>query len=514
MSVKVAVRVRPFNKFEIEQNLPLCISMKGDKTILFDSTHKKEFEFDYSFWSHDEFEVDEKGYRRPLPNSRYADQKMIFNTIHQDTIAQLFQGQNCCILSFGQKLSGRSYTLLGTAENQGLVQNFVKEIFQQIAEKQNITTKYEVYTSMLFTFNEIIYDQLSPTDGRDLKIKENALQGVFVENLTKELVDSPESFDELMKKGILKLQKCQTLMSVLVSYANIIIQLEIKETITLDDQKLENLKLINFVDLVCSDRIEKLKDSKYQYLDAKIARPLSTLLEVICKVLLLSQQQDKKIIVPYRDSKLTRILQKTLNQKSNIFLYLSISPAINNFQQSLSTLKFANKIMKIKNDIISNIKASENQQILDLSEAQIQTQSQIIQSSIKQEFENKQEQELNRNTQYIQQFDKSEKIQSDTNIRCQAIISTKDGIIELQPLSQESCGQIFINNHQVKELTKLYHGDRVSFGNTTSLLIQYNGIEKPKIESNLTLIQKDTLDESENNQIIEEQNKSLKFDQD
>lgn len=84
MSVKVAVRVRPFNSREIELNSTLCIAMNGPTTILLgnfvnlhidveDSKKNRDFAFDYSFWSHDSFENDENGYSKPLPGTKYAD---------------------------------------------------------------------------------------------------------------------------------------------------------------------------------------------------------------------------------------------------------------------------------------------------------------------------------------------------------------------------------------------------------------------------------------------------------
>ncbi|CAD8138240.1 unnamed protein product [Paramecium pentaurelia] len=516
MSIKVATRVRPFNDHEIQKNQPLCIAMNGNKTILFDSDKEKVFHFDYSFWSHDKFEVDEKGYRKPLPNSGYADQNMIFNTVRKDTINQLFQGQNCCILTFGQQKSGRSYTLSGSDDNQGLIHNFVQGIFQQLSQSQTINTKYEVYTSMLFISNENVYDQLSPTNFQQLKVRENALQGVYVENLIEEQFDSPESFEQIRKKGLNSILKYQTMMSILLTHIHTIFQIQIKETKMLDDQLIENFRRINFGDLACLDKSIKINNSSgYQSISVNIGKSLSTLGEVICKILMQSQQQDQKIYPPYRNSKLTRILQQTLNLKSNIILILTISPAINAFEQTLGNLRFAYQFMKIKNNDGCKQKIAENNQFLNQNEAetQIQTQTKIVQSNIKQQIENKQDCEIYQNTQFIEKFNKSEEMYSNNDIQYKAVISQRDGIIELKPFSQESCENIFVNNQQIKELTKLSHNDRITFGKSTTLLVQYFGQEKIQSDSNIIFVEKDTTKTSENNPIIEDVNKSIDFEQ-
>ncbi|CAD8128766.1 unnamed protein product [Paramecium sonneborni] len=451
MSVKIATRVRPFNKFEIQQNLPLCIAMDGNRTILFDNNQQKEFEFDYSFWSHDKFEIDEKGYHKPLPNSRYLDQKMIFNTISQDPLNQPFQGQNCCILAFGQQGSGKSYTLLGTNDNQGLIYNFVKEVINQISQNQIIKTKYEVYISMLFIYNESVYDQLSQTDFKKLKVRENALKGVQVENLIKEQVDSIENFELNMKKGVNCIQKFQTMLSIRLSLLHQIFQIEIKETKIVDDQFIEKFNKVNLVDLAWCEKFYQINNSKSQ-----IAKSLSTLGEIICKLIIQSQQQDKKIFTPYRNSQLTRILQETLKQKSKIILIITISPALNNFEQTLCNLRFANQFMKVKNNIICNTNLTENNQFQDLKQESILIQKLNLKvQTNQQQIESTQDYGLHSNILFNEKFYKSKEIQNTNDIQDQEILQHKDEIIGLKlfPL-KESCDQIYINNQQINNKQK------------------------------------------------------------
>lgn len=113
MSVKVAVRVRPFNSREIELKSQLCIQMNGKTTTLISaSASPREFTFDYSFWSHDSFSIDEEG--RYLPTTeKYADQQKVFNDVGEEILTNAIEGYHCCLFAYGQTGSGKSYSMVG-----------------------------------------------------------------------------------------------------------------------------------------------------------------------------------------------------------------------------------------------------------------------------------------------------------------------------------------------------------------------------------------------------------------
>ena len=119
MSVKVGVRVRPFNEREISLNSNCVVDMQNPVTILKanDKEAERKFTFDYSFWSFDEFTKEPNGYLKPN-GSKYADQKYVFSQVGQKVLENAYQGYHCCLFAYGQTGSGKSYSMIGFGENK------------------------------------------------------------------------------------------------------------------------------------------------------------------------------------------------------------------------------------------------------------------------------------------------------------------------------------------------------------------------------------------------------------
>ena len=127
MSVKVAVRVRPFNNREIELDCKNVVSMKGNTTTLTDTETGKtnDFTFDYSFWSHDEFRTDENGLYIP-ETEKYADQRRVFDRVGKEILDNAWEGYHCCLFAYGQTGSGKSYSMVGYGPNKGTLRMFIE----------------------------------------------------------------------------------------------------------------------------------------------------------------------------------------------------------------------------------------------------------------------------------------------------------------------------------------------------------------------------------------------------
>ena len=146
MSVKVAVRVRPFNARESELKTPLCVNMRGNTTALLDLEDPKrnrDFTFDYSFWSHDEFYVNDEGYNVPK-GEKYADQRKVYNWVGAEILNNAWEGYHCCLFAYGQTGSGKSYSMVGYGKNRGIVPISCEEIFMRINKSQSSSCAYEV----------------------------------------------------------------------------------------------------------------------------------------------------------------------------------------------------------------------------------------------------------------------------------------------------------------------------------------------------------------------------------
>ena len=182
MSVKVAVRVRPFNQREEERGSVCCIEMvsyiitvkyptsisiqNGPTTIIHDHNEgsSKNFTFDYSFWSHDHFKITPDG--RNVPTSdKYADQNIVYSYLGKQVLDNAWEGYHCCLFAYGQTGSGKSYSMVigylsfnlnqvGYGNNKGIVPIACNEIFTRIAKLKSPTQTFEVSFSIVEIYNE------------------------------------------------------------------------------------------------------------------------------------------------------------------------------------------------------------------------------------------------------------------------------------------------------------------------------------------------------------------------
>ena len=139
MSVKVAVRVRPYNQREKDGNSTCCVTMKGATTTLTDpvSGKDKPYTFDYSFWSHDNFDTQEDGYMTPTEGGNYADQQIVYEALGKEVLDNAWLGFHCCLFAYGQTGSGKSYSMVGYGNNKGIVPLACDEIFKRIQANDN-----------------------------------------------------------------------------------------------------------------------------------------------------------------------------------------------------------------------------------------------------------------------------------------------------------------------------------------------------------------------------------------
>lgn len=261
MSVKVAVRVRPFNSREVELKSENCIEMIGNMTKLKDPStgNVRDFTFDYSFWSHDCFDTTEDGLYVPI-NDKYADQKKVFDCVGEEVLANAWAGYHCCLFAYGQTGSGKSYSMVGYGPNKGIVPISCEEIFKRINNNDDSKRNFEIQFSMLEIYNEKIQDLLIPINKRPqggLKVREHKTHGVFVEDLTKHPVDSYDGIVHLTDMGNRNRTIGSTLMNASSSRAHTIISIEFKQIEQVNNRKTEKLSIIYLVDLAGSEKLSK-----------------------------------------------------------------------------------------------------------------------------------------------------------------------------------------------------------------------------------------------------------------
>jgi kinesin family member 13 len=359
-SVKVAIRVRPFNNREKAEGAVLCIQMQGKMTKVFSPELTKEFFFDYSYWSHDGFVEDpESGMMvKDSPSSIYSDQKTVYNDLGVGVLNNAFEGYHCCLFAYGQTGSGKSYSMVGYGKNKGIIPIVCEEIFKRIETVESNTLHCEVQASMLEIYNEQVQDLLKPPAERvkgGLKIREDPKTGVYVEGLSKSPCSSYEEISAILDKGNNNRTVAATQMNATSSRAHTVLTISFTQIMYDDTGKPLNRKQsnINLVDLAGSERASKTGASGDTLKEgSNINKSLSTLGRVITT--LAKKSSGSKEVVPYRESSLTRILQNALGGNSKTTMIAAISPATFNIEETISTLRYADQVKSIKNQAVVN----------------------------------------------------------------------------------------------------------------------------------------------------------------
>lgn len=380
MSVKVAVRVRPFNPRERALNSKLCVDMQDKTTIIEDEDGKpRTFTFDYSFWSHDGYIEESDGYMR-ADGSKYADQMSVYKTVGEEVLKNAWDGYHCTLFAYGQTGSGKSYSMIGYGANKGIVPISSEEIFKRIASSTNPNVVYDVTVSMIEIYNEKIQDLLIDLNDRvkgGLKVRESKTLGVYVEGLTNYSVKNYEEISAKMDEGSRNRSIGATEMNASSSRAHTIITINFMQKITQDKRTTEKISVINLVDLAGSEKASKTGAQGDRLKEGcAINKSLTVLGIVISTLAEKSGGKAKDKVVPFRDSALTRILQNALGGNSKTLMICAISPASNNYEETLSTLRYADQAKKIKCKAVVN--ESETDKIIREQKEQIEKLKQAL----------------------------------------------------------------------------------------------------------------------------------------
>ncbi|KAL3117123.1 hypothetical protein niasHT_007526 [Heterodera trifolii] len=369
-SILVAVRVRPFSEREKKRKAQLIVRMiDGSHTELRDPTGRERqrlFTFDHSYWSHDGFRVSNDGHL--VPETRdYADQKRVFDDLGAQVLRNAWAGFNCALFAYGQTGSGKSYSMVGLGKNRGLVPMICDEMFHSIeAEKmrKGTTAKFKVTVSMFEIYCEKVRDLLSanPTNKGPIKVREHPKNGFYVEGLSSWPVASYRAVEKLLNEGTRARTIAATNMNTSSSRAHSIFRIEFTQKFTSKTHSTRTSEIF-LVDLAGSERLKGMPNGgERQREGIRINQSLSTLGRVI-KALYDRQNgngtssQQKQI--PYRDSVLTSLLKNAFGGNSKTIMIATISPADLHYEETLSTLRFADRMKAIRTVPVVNESATE-----------------------------------------------------------------------------------------------------------------------------------------------------------
>ncbi|KPU76317.1 uncharacterized protein Dana_GF11865, isoform D [Drosophila ananassae] len=354
--IKVAVRVRPFNRREIELGTKCIVEMEKQQTILqnpptlekIERKQPKTFAFDHCFYSLN------------AEDDNFASQETVFDCVGRDILDNAFQGYNACIFAYGQTGSGKSYTMMGSQESKGIIPRLCDKLFSAIANKSTPELMYKVEVSYMEIYNEKVHDLLDPKPNKQsLKVREHNVLGPYVDGLSQLAVTSYQDIDNLMTEGNKSRTVAATNMNAESSRSHAVFSVVLTQILT--DQATgvsgEKVSRMSLVDLAGSERAvktgavgDRLKEG------SNINKSLTTLGLVISK--LADQTNGRKggndKFVPYRDSVLTWLLKDNLGGNSRTVMVATISPSADNYEETLSTLRYADRAKRIVNHAVVN----------------------------------------------------------------------------------------------------------------------------------------------------------------
>ncbi|ONK63044.1 uncharacterized protein A4U43_C07F10830, partial [Asparagus officinalis] len=349
-NVQVLIRIRPISNMESAmQGHKRCLIQENSQTLTWTGHPETRFTFDHVA-------------------SETISQEKLFRAVGLPMVDNCMSGYNSCMFAYGQTGSGKTYTMMGEiqeidnhlSDDRGMTPRIFEFLFTRIREEEERQReeqlKYSCKCSFLEIYNEQITDLLEPSS-TNLQLREDIKKGICVENLKECEVSSMKDVMELLLQGAANRKMAATHMNSESSRSHSVFTCTIESRWERDSMTHFRFGRLNLVDLAGSERQkssgaegERLKEA------ANINRSLSTLGLVIMTLVDITNGKNRH--VPYRDSRLTFLLQDSLGGNSKTTIIANVSPSICSTSETLSTLKFAQRAKLIQNNAKVNEDAS------------------------------------------------------------------------------------------------------------------------------------------------------------
>lgn len=367
-AVTVAVRVRPFSSREQKENATQVIFMDNQETVVHHPDSKRfTFSFDFSFCSIDE----------TAPN--FASQQIVYEKLAKPLLERAFEGFNTCLFAYGQTGSGKSYTMMGFGEEVGVTPRFCEELFARLPKDQNKEIACHLEMSYFEVYNEKIHDLLIVKDEQNqkrlpLRVREHPIHGPYVADLSTNVVSSYADIQGWLELGNKQRATAATGMNDKSSRSHSVFTLVLTQTKTelVEGEEHDHTitSRINLVDLAGSERCASAQTSGERLREgASINKSLLTLGKVI-SALSEQAQTRKRVFIPYRESVLTWLLKESLGGNSKTAMIATLSPAANNVEESLSTLRYAKQARMIIN--VAKVNEDTNAKLIRELKAEVE----------------------------------------------------------------------------------------------------------------------------------------------
>ena len=335
-NISVYVRCRSLNERELDENAGKVISTNGHmkKEVIVKSAREKTYTFDRVFG----------------PES---DQEMIYDGVAKPLLQEMLQGYNCTVFAYGQTGTGKTHTMSGDiqmsnnriAENAGIIPRTLLDLFRSLEKNSEFTVK----VSFIELYNEELRDLLITKDSEDRKVRifdDPEKKSIVVQGMEEVFIKNVSEGMNVLMRGSYNRQvaatKCNDLSS--RSHSVFAITVHMKEIDPISGEEYLKIGKLNLVDLAGSENISRSGAENKRAREAgMINQSLLTLGRVINALV------DQSPHIPYRESKLTRLLQDSLGGRTKTCIIATISPSKASLDETVSTLEYANRAKSIKN---------------------------------------------------------------------------------------------------------------------------------------------------------------------
>uniref|UniRef100_H3C207 Kinesin family member 11 n=1 Tax=Tetraodon nigroviridis TaxID=99883 RepID=H3C207_TETNG len=362
-NIQVVVRCRPFNTVERKSSYGVidCDTNRRELVVktggVNDKASRKTYSFDMVFG----------------PAAKQID---VYRSVVCPILDEVIMGYNCTIFAYGQTGTGKTFTMEGerspneqfTWEEDplaGIIPRTLHQIFEKLSENG---TEFSVKVSLLEIYNEELFDLLSPSDDVSERLQlfddPRNKRGVIVKGLEEVTVHNKDEVYQILERGAAKRRTASTLMNAYSSRSHSVFSVTIHmKEITLEGEELVKIGKLNLVDLAGSENIGRSGAVDKRAREAgNINQSLLTLGRVITALV------EKRPHIPYRESKLTRILQDSLGGRTKTSIIATVSPSSSNLEETLSTLEYASRAKNIMNKPEVNQKLSKRTLIKEYTE--------------------------------------------------------------------------------------------------------------------------------------------------
>ncbi|CAH2075021.1 unnamed protein product, partial [Iphiclides podalirius] len=349
-NVKVVVRVRPLNARELEQNSRIVVDVVDDKMLVFDP--KEEIR---PFFYHGVQQPNKNFLKRANKELKFvfdhvcgqnATNKDVFETTTKDILASLMEGYNCSVFVYGATGAGKTFTMIGSEDHPGITYLTMEHLFYTINSFEK-DREFDIGVSYIEVYNENVYDLLKPSN-TPLQLREDSKYGVMVAGLTLNNIKTARELLNMLENGNKNRTQHPTDANAESSRSHAVFQVYVKMRYKTSSQ-LRIVKL-SMIDLAGSERASATGCIGDRFKEgANINKSLLSLGNCINKL------ADGSSYIPYRDSKLTRLLKDSLGGNCKTVMIANISPSHASYEDTYNTLKYAARANKIQLHIKKNI---------------------------------------------------------------------------------------------------------------------------------------------------------------